>query len=72
MTVHTVGSPTPSLRKVGALPRGLHFVNNHDGTGTIKGTPTRAGVKHFTIKATFGRGRSKHIVTQAFTLTVSG
>ena len=54
------------------LPKGLHFVNNHNGTATISGIASakKLGAHHLTITATFGKGKTKHVATQAFTLTV--
>ena len=37
--VTTSGSPTPALKKKGKLPKGVHFVNNHNGTATLIGDP---------------------------------
>jgi hypothetical protein len=67
--VTTTGFPAPSLAKLGLLPRGVTFVNNHDGTATIKGTPAAgtAGTYPITITAKNTAGS----VTQTFTLTVS-
>jgi len=72
--VSTSGSPTPVLKKHGRLPRGVHFVNNHNGTVIITGVPNRTkgiGVFHLTLVAKFGAGRAKKVVIQAFTLTVA-
>jgi len=71
--VTTSGSPVPVLKKKGKLPKGLHFVNNHNGTATISGTPklSAVGVHNLTLSAKFGKGKAKKIVTQAFTLTVA-
>jgi hypothetical protein len=66
-TVTTTGSPTPSLGESGALPGGVTFVDNHDGTGTLSGTPTQAG--SFAISFTAQNGISPN-ATQSFTLTV--
>lgn len=52
------------------MPKHLTFTNNGNGTATISGTPKKAGVTHLTIKAVFGTGSNKYIVSQAFTLTV--
>jgi len=71
--VTTSGSPTPSFKRKGRLPKGVHFVNNHDGTATISGTPSLTkgvGIYHIRIKATFGKGKTKTVVYQAFTLTM--
>ncbi len=71
--VTTSGSPVPVLKKKGRLPKGLHFVNDHNGTATISGNPklSAVGVHSLTLFAQFGSGKNKKIVTQAFTLTVA-
>ena len=70
-SIHEV--ETPSVKKKGRMPKGVHFVNNHNGTATISGIPNvnkGRGVWHLTIEAIYGAGRAKHIVTQAFILDV--
>jgi Putative Ig domain len=69
--VTTSGTPTPKLKKKGALPKGLTFTDNGNGTGTISGTAAyKTGkVYSLTIEATFGTGKTKQVITQAFTLT---
>jgi phosphatidylinositol-3-phosphatase len=72
--VTTSGSPTPSLRKRGRLPAGVHFVNEHNGSALLSGTPNTKrgpGTYHLTFDARFGHGRSKEDITQSFTLTVN-
>jgi hypothetical protein len=72
--ITTSGSPTAVVKKKGQLPKGVHFKNNHNGTATISGIPNlnkSIGVYHLTILATFGKGKTKHIVTQAFIYTVT-
>jgi hypothetical protein len=49
-TVTTSGYPAPTLTKTGALPAGVTFVNNGDGSATVAGTPTTGGL--FTVKVT--------------------
>jgi hypothetical protein len=71
-TVTTTGSPSPALSwsTIGAqtgLPAGVTFVNNGNGTATMSGTPTIAGIYTFTITAANGIGAN---ATQTFTLTV--
>jgi PKD repeat protein len=66
-TVKTTGTPTSALSETGALPQGLNWVNNGDGTATISGVPATAGSYPLTITATNSAGTS----TQTFTLTVS-
>jgi len=67
-TVTTSGSPQATLRKSGALPPGITFTDNGDGTATIAGTaPTTTGVYPITITARNGVSRT---VRQAFLLYV--
>ena len=68
-TVNTTGSPTPALSETGALPNGVTFTDNGDGTATLAGTPAdgTAGAYPITIAATNGATPS---ASQSFTLTV--
>jgi hypothetical protein len=68
VTFTTTGFPTPSLEEAGALPGGVTFVDNHDGTATLSGTPTDAGT--FTITVTASNGVAPDAST-TFTLTVA-
>jgi hypothetical protein len=70
-TVTTSGSPTPSITEHGTLPEGVIFADNDDGTALISGSPGLARDFHFTIKATFGAGKTKYVAKQAFSLVVS-
>jgi len=67
-TVTTTGFPKPTLSKSGALPSGVTFVDNHDGTATVSGTPAAGtgGAYPITITASNGIGTN---ATQAFALT---
>jgi hypothetical protein len=69
-TVTTMGQPVPSIIWKGPRPKSIAFVDNNDGTATLWGTPDATGVCDASIKSTFGQGRSRYIVTQAFTVTV--
>ncbi len=69
-TVTTSASPVHSIAEKGKLPKGVTFVENGNGTATMSGKPVKAGVRHLAIRATFGAGRTKVVVTQAFTLTI--
>jgi hypothetical protein len=67
-TVTATGSPTPSLTKTGALPGGVTFKDNRNGTATLGGTPTAGGIYNITIKA---HNIASPDATQKFTLTVN-
>ena len=69
-TVTTTGSPTPSLSETGALPSGVTFKDNGNGTGTLSETPGSGtpGTYALTFAASNGVGTA---ATQSFTLTVS-
>jgi hypothetical protein len=71
-TVTTTGFPTNAsmvITKTGALPGGVNFVNNNNGTATLSGTPNAntGGTYPITIKASNGIAPD---ATQSFTLTV--
>ena len=53
-TVTTTGFPDSALSKTGALPTGVTFVDNGDGTATLAGTPAAGtgGTYPLTITAT--------------------
>ncbi len=68
-TVTTTGYPIPPLTETGALPTGVSFTDNGDGTATLSGTPAVGtnGVYSLTITATNGIPPD---ASQSFTLTV--
>jgi hypothetical protein len=68
-TIYTNGYSAPALTESGAIPAGLTFVDNGDGTATISGTPTTGsgGSYPITISATNPTGST----SQTFTLTNS-
>jgi hypothetical protein len=74
--VTATGLPIPSLSERGKLPKGVHF-GSADGTRSLYGTPTSTkhksavGTYSITFTATFGRGKSKVVVEEPFTLTVN-
>ena len=70
--VVTHGAPSAQIQRKGKLPTRVHFVNNHNGTGLLSGTPSlkKVGTYHLTFIATFGTGKKKVTVSQAFVLTV--
>jgi probable HAF family extracellular repeat protein len=69
-TVTTTGSPTPSLTESGALPSGLTFVDNGNGSGTLSGTVATGTVGSYNIIFTAQNGVTPNAV-QSFTLTVT-
>ncbi|QMU73013.1 Ig domain-containing protein [Streptacidiphilus sp. P02-A3a] len=66
-TVTSTGAPAPALKESGALPGGVTFTDNGDGTATLAGTPAAGGSYPLTITASNATGSA----VQAFTLTVS-
>ncbi len=70
-TITTTGSPLPSISLSGALPAGLTFTDNGNGTATISGTPlasSTVGNFPFTIVAHNGSGAD---ASQSFSLTLN-
>ncbi len=69
-TVTTTGYPAPSLTETGALPSGVTFTDNGNGTARLVGTPAAgtSGSYPITITASNGVGTN---ATQTFTLTVN-
>jgi hypothetical protein len=68
--VNATGTPTPVLTETGALPGGLQFVDNGNGTATLSGTPAAGtgGSRTLTLTATNGVGSPG---TQSFTLNIN-
>jgi hypothetical protein len=69
-TVTTSGVPTPSLSASGALPAGVTFVDNANGTGTLAGTPAAGTSGTYPITFTAANGNTPDAV-QSFTLTIT-
>jgi hypothetical protein len=68
-TVTSTGVPNCALSETGALPPGVTFIDNGDGTATLAGTPAAGsgGAYPFTITATNGVSPP---ATQPFILSV--
>ncbi len=68
-TVTTTGSPAPALKESGALPAGVTFTDNGDGTATLAGTPATGsgGSYPLTVSATNAAGTAN----QSYTLTTA-
>ena len=69
-TVTATGVPTPSVSESGALPSGVTFVNNGNGTATLSGTPASGMAGTYAITMTASNGVTP-AATQSFTLTVT-
>ena len=69
-SVTTTGFPAPALSKTGALPSGVTFTDNGDGTGTLSGTPAAGTGGTYNITFTAHNGAAPDVV-QNFTLTVN-
>jgi YVTN family beta-propeller protein len=69
-TVTTTGIPAPAITETGALPKGITFTDNGNGTATLSGIAATGttGKYPLTITASNGVGTP---ATQAFTLTVT-
>jgi hypothetical protein len=67
VTIKTSGNPVAAISFLGALPDGISFKDNGNGTATIFGTPTTAGEYILRIYANNGIGDPR---TQTFTLRV--
>jgi hypothetical protein len=68
VTVTTIGFPTPTLTGTGALPAGVTFTDNGNGTATIGGVPAAGTQGAYPLTITAQNGVSPP-ATQAFTLT---
>jgi hypothetical protein len=64
------GAPTPTLSESGALPNGLTFTNNMNGTATLAGTPAAATVGNYPIMVAAQNGVGTP-ATQSFMLAVN-
>jgi hypothetical protein len=64
-----VSFPTPSMAATGALPSGVTFTDNGDGTATLAGTPAAGTAGTYPITITASNGISPN-ASQDFTLTV--
>ena len=67
-TVTTATATVPTLSEVGALPDGVTFKDNGDGTATLSGTPASGTAGHY--KITVYSSTSRAITTQTFDLTI--
>src|SRR5207237_930043 len=70
VTITALGFPTPSLSAAGALPAGVTFTDNGNGTATLASTPAAGAAGSYPLTITAHNGSSPD-ATQAFTLTVT-
>ncbi len=68
-TVTTTGTPVPTLVRTGALPSGVTFVDNNNGTATLSGTPAAGTSGTYPLTLTAANTVLPN-ATQSFTLTV--
>ena len=66
-TVRTAGAPAPALTESGALPAGVTFTDNGDGTATISGTPAAGSGGSYPVLLTATNPAGG--VSTSFTLT---
>ncbi len=71
LTVTATGSPVPSLSESGALPTGVTFTNNGNGTATLGGIPAPGSEGNYPFVITASNGFGSNAV-QAFDLIVVG
>jgi hypothetical protein len=69
-TVKATGSPTPEFSYTGTRPTGVTFVDNHDGTATLSGTPAAGTEGDYTLNITASNGVQPN-GTQALTLSIA-
>ena len=69
-TVTAAGSPAPAITVAGALPSGVTFTDNNNGTGTLSGTPAAGSGAAYPLTFTASNGVLPD-ATQPFTLTVN-
>ncbi len=70
-TVTTSARPTPSLAESGAMPAGVSFIDNGDGTATLSGTPAPGSAGTYDLRITAANGVPPAAV-QSFVLAVQG
>jgi N-acetylneuraminic acid mutarotase len=68
-TVTTTGTPAPTITESGALPPGMNFTYNGNGTATISGTPPASAVGSYVVTLSASNGVGAPAVQQ-FDVTV--
>ena len=70
-TVTATGFPTPTLLRSGTLPTGVTFVDNHNGSGTLSGTPAVGSGRSYSITLTATSSGTPATPPQNFSLIVN-
>jgi YVTN family beta-propeller protein len=70
VTVTATGIPAPALTETGALPSGITFTDNGNGTATISGIASAGTAGRYPITVTASNGVGSP-ATRAFTLSVT-
>jgi FG-GAP-like repeat/Putative Ig domain len=68
-TITASGVPTPAISETGAVPNGVTFLDNGNGTATLAGTPAIGTGGTYVLTITASNGVSSNAI-QTFTLTV--
>ena len=68
-TITTTGAPVATLTELGALPAGLSFLDNGDGTATLSGTPAGGSAATYILSFKAANGQMPD-AGQSFNLTV--
>jgi Bacterial Ig domain/FG-GAP-like repeat/Putative Ig domain len=69
-TVTATGFPVPTLSLTGALPTGVTFTDNGNGTATLAGTPTSGSQGSYPVTLSAGNGVGAS-ASQSFVLSVN-
>ena len=66
----STGSPTPAWSETGALPGGVRFVDNHDGTATLAGIAGSGTAGGYNVTVRSANGVTPD-ASQSFSLTIA-
>jgi hypothetical protein len=70
-TVTAIGFPAVAIGEIGALPSGVNFKDNGNGSATLSGTPAAGTIGTYPITITASNGVGTN-ATQSFSLIVNG
>jgi putative Ig domain-containing protein len=69
--VTTTGYPAAALSETGAMPSGITFTDNGNGTGALSGTPAVGSQGSYPVTITAANASDSSSVTQSVTITVN-